>query len=113
MPRTRPYRQYPDRFVGLMALPMSDRDRTLDELERAAKLAGHSRVIISAATSRARFFRSEFLPVFQRIEALGLPVFLHPNGAVGGKRFDPFYLANILGNRSTPTIAACHLSMAA
>lgn len=103
------HRQYPDRFVGLMALPMSDRDRTLDELERAAKLPGIRGVYLGCNIEGRDFSDLEFLPVFQRIEALGLPVFLHPNGAVGGKRFDPFYLANILGNPFDTTIAACHL----
>src|SRR6266403_1894103 len=90
------HRQYPDRFVGLMALPMSDRDRTLDELERAAKLPGIRGVYLGCNIEGRDFSDPEFLPVFQRIEALGLPVFLHPNGAGGGKRFDPFYLVNIL-----------------
>jgi aminocarboxymuconate-semialdehyde decarboxylase len=103
------HRQYPDRFVGLMALPMSDRDRSLDELERASKLPGIRGVYLGCNIEGRDFSDPEFLPVFQRIEALGLPVFLHPNGAVGGKRFDPFYLANILGNPFDTTIAACHL----
>src|SRR5258708_20019369 len=103
------HRQGPDRFVGLMAVPMSDRDRSLDELERAGKLPGIRGVYLGCNIEGRDFSDPEFLPVFQRIEALGLPVFLHPNGAVGGKRFDPFYLANILGNPFDTTIAACHL----
>lgn len=101
--------QYPARFVGLMALPMTDRDRTLDELERAAKLPGIRGVYLGCNVEGRDFSDPEFLPVFKRIEALNLPVFLHPNGAIGGKRFDPFYLANILGNPFDTTIAACHL----
>jgi aminocarboxymuconate-semialdehyde decarboxylase len=106
---SRAVRQYPDRFVGLMALPMSDRDRTMDELDRASKLPGMRGVYLGCNIEGRDFSDPEFLPAFQKIEALGLPVFLHPNGAVGGKRFDPFYLANILGNPFDTTIAACHL----
>jgi aminocarboxymuconate-semialdehyde decarboxylase len=101
--------QYPNRFVGLMALPMTDRDRALDELERAAKLPGIRGVYLGCNVEGRDFSDPEFLPVFKRIEALNLPVFLHPNGAIGGKRFEPFYLANILGNPFDTTIAACHL----
>jgi aminocarboxymuconate-semialdehyde decarboxylase len=101
--------QYPTRFVGLMTLPMTDRDRSIDELERASKLPGIRGVYLGCNVAGRDFSDPEFLPVFKRIEALGLPVFLHPNGAIGGKRFDPFYLANILGNPFDTTIAACHL----
>ena len=101
--------QYPTRFVGLMTLPMTDRERALDELERASKLPGIRGVYLGCNVEGRDFSDPEFLSVFKRIEALGLPVFLHPNGAIGGKRFDPFYLANILGNPFDTTIAACHL----
>ncbi len=103
------YRQYPDRFVGLMALPMSDRDRAIDELNRASKLPGIRGVYLGCNIEGRDFSDPEFLPIFKRIEALNLPVFLHPNGAVGGKRFEPYYLGNILGNPFDTTIAACHL----
>jgi aminocarboxymuconate-semialdehyde decarboxylase len=101
--------QYPDRFVGLAALPINDAHAALDELNRAAKLPGIRGVYLGCNIEGRDFSDPEFLPVFQRMEALGLPLFLHPNGAVGGKRFDPFYLANILGNPFDTTIAACHL----
>jgi aminocarboxymuconate-semialdehyde decarboxylase len=101
--------QYPDRFVGLAALPMSDRDAAIDELNRSAKLPGIRGVYLGCNIEGRDFSDPEFLPVFQRMEALDLPLFLHPNGAVGGKRFDPYYLANILGNPFDTTIAACHL----
>jgi aminocarboxymuconate-semialdehyde decarboxylase len=104
------YRQYPDRFVGLAALPMNDRERALDELERASKLPGMRGVYLGCNIAGRDFSDPEFLPIFQRIEALDLPLFLHPNGAINpGKRLDPFYLANILGNPFDTTIAACHL----
>jgi len=101
--------QYPARFVGLMTLPMTDRDRAMDELERASRLPGIRGVYLGCNVEGRDFSDPEYLPLFKRIEALGLPVFLHPNGAIGGKRFDPFYLANILGNPFDTTIAACHL----
>lgn len=101
--------QYRDRFVGLAALPMSDQGAALDELNRVAKLPGIRGVYLGCNIEGRDFDDPEFLPVFLRMEALGLPLFLHPNGAVGGKRFDPYYLANILGNPFDTTIAACHL----
>jgi aminocarboxymuconate-semialdehyde decarboxylase len=100
---------YRDRFVGLASLPMNHKDAALDELNRVAKLPGIRGVYLGCNIEGRDFSDPEFLPVFLRMEALNLPLFLHPNGAVGGPRFNPFYLANILGNPFDTTIAACHL----
>ena len=51
-----------------------------------------------------------FAPVFARIEALGLPVFLHPPKTLDhGDRMKPYYLANIIGNPLDTAIACAHL----
>jgi aminocarboxymuconate-semialdehyde decarboxylase len=102
------HRQYPDRFVGLMALPM-DPDRAMEELNRASQLPGIRGVYYGCNVEGKDFSDPTFLPIFKRIETLNLPVFLHPNGGIGGPRFQPYYLGNILGNPFDTTIAACHL----
>jgi aminocarboxymuconate-semialdehyde decarboxylase len=50
-----------------------------------------------------------FFPVYERIEALGLPVFLHPVFVIGAERLKPHYLTNLLGNPFESAIAAAHL----
>jgi aminocarboxymuconate-semialdehyde decarboxylase len=50
-----------------------------------------------------------FEPIFARIEALDLPIFLHPLQVVGGQRTAPYYLSNILSFPFDTAIAACHL----
>jgi aminocarboxymuconate-semialdehyde decarboxylase len=50
-----------------------------------------------------------FEPIFVRIEALDLPVFLHPLETVGGDRLKPYFLSNLLGNPIDTGIAAAHL----
>jgi aminocarboxymuconate-semialdehyde decarboxylase len=48
-------------------------------------------------------------PVFQRCEALRLPVLLHPLTVIGAAdRLKPFYLNNLLGNPFDNAIAAAH-----
>src|SRR5438270_9946346 len=66
--------QYPTRFVGLMTLPMNDRDRAIDELNRASKLPGIRGVYLGCNVEGRDFSDPEFLPIFKRIEALSLPV---------------------------------------
>jgi aminocarboxymuconate-semialdehyde decarboxylase len=103
------HQAYPDRLVGLMALPMLDSERSLDELDRAARLPGIRGVYMGTNIEDRDLSDPLFTPVFERIEALGLPVFLHPLKVAGGKRLEPFYLGNLLGNPFDTAIAAAHL----
>jgi len=50
-----------------------------------------------------------FFPVYEAIEALGLPIFLHPVFVIGHERLEKHYLTNLLGNPFESAIAAAHL----
>jgi aminocarboxymuconate-semialdehyde decarboxylase len=103
------HQEYPQRFVGLITLPMLAPDRAVDELERAAKLPGMRGVYLGTNIHDKDLSDPMFMPVYEKIQALGLPIFLHPLKTIGGDRMKPFYLANLLGNPYDTGIAACHL----
>jgi len=103
------HRQYPDRFVGLATLPLPDTDRSLRELERAKALPGIHGIYMGTHINGRDLSDPAFLPVFQAIEAAGLPIFLHPLIVLGGERLKPFYLGNLLGNPFEAAVAAAHL----
>jgi len=48
-------------------------------------------------------------PVFERCQALGLPIGLHPFNVNGAERLRAYYLTNLLGNPYDTGIAAAHL----
>jgi aminocarboxymuconate-semialdehyde decarboxylase len=50
-----------------------------------------------------------FEPILAHIEALDLPVFLHPLETIGGDRLKPYFLSNLLGNPIDTGVAAAHL----
>lgn len=100
---------HPDRLFAFMTLPMLDRDRALDELNRAAKLPGMRGVYLGTNIDGRDLDDPIFEPVFERIAQLDLPVFLHPIQPVGGKRLDFFYMHNALGFPFDTAIAACRL----
>jgi aminocarboxymuconate-semialdehyde decarboxylase len=100
---------YPDRFVVLATLPMLDPDRAVDELNRVCKLPGVRGIYMGTNIDSRDLDDPLFAPIFARIEALDLPVFLHPQQTIGGKRLGSFYLNNFLGNPFDSAIAACHL----
>ena len=70
--------KYPERFVGLAMLPMQAPELAVDEVERAAKLPGIRGAYMSTHVLGKNLDEKMFWPVYERCEALGLPIFLHP-----------------------------------
>lgn len=103
------HQAYPSRLVGLLTLPMPFPERALDELNRASKLPGMRGVYMGTNVNHRDLDDPLFEPIFARIEALDLPIFLHPIQGVGGERMKPFFLSNLLGNPFDTAIAAAHL----
>ena len=103
------HQAHPARLVAFLTLPMLYPDRAVDELNRAGKLPGIRGVYMGTNINGHDLDDPLFEPIWTRIEAMGLPVFLHPIQTLTSERLRPFYLDNILGNPFDTTIAACHL----
>src|SRR3981081_1752698 len=101
--------EYPTRLFGFLTLPMLFPDRAIDELNRASKLPGIRGVYMGTNIDHRDLDDPLFDPIFARIEALDLPVFLHPLQVVGGQRTAPFSLSNLLSFPFDTAIAACPL----
>jgi len=97
------------RLVGLAALPMCTPSIAAREVDRVAKLPGIRGIYLSTHVNGRDLSHEAFLPVFERIQDLGLPVFLHPVFVIGHERLQQYYLTNLLGNPFESAIAAAHL----
>lgn len=102
-------RAHPDRFVGLATLPMQAPGAAAAEAERAVKELGCRGIYLGTNVRGRDLDDPAFLPVFERIEALGVPVFLHPLNVIGGERLARYYLHNLLGNPFDTAVAAARL----
>lgn len=100
---------HPERLIGFAILPMQDPDLAVAELERVAKLPGIKGVYLATRILDRELSDPAFFPVYERIEAFGLPVFLHPLEVIGAERLAPYFLANLLGNPFDTAVAAAHL----
>jgi aminocarboxymuconate-semialdehyde decarboxylase len=100
---------HPGRLIGLATLPMQAPDLALDEVERAAKLPGVRGFYLATRVLDKELSSPEFLPVYEAIAALGLPIFLHPVEVIDHARLEAHYLTNLLGNPFESAIAAAHL----
>ncbi|MDB5902138.1 MAG: hypothetical protein JWM26_1016 [Betaproteobacteria bacterium] len=100
--------QHPDRLYGFACLPFQNPKLALEELERAAKLPGIRGVYIATVVRDRDLSDPSFFPVYERMEALGLPLFLHPM-MINNERMKQFYLINLCGNPFETALAASHL----
>ena len=100
---------HPTRLYGLATLPWHAPELAVKELERAAKLPGVRGVYSATRVRDLELSDPSLFPIYERIEALGLPIFLHPVSVIGHARLNQFYLHNLLGNPFESAIAAAHL----
>jgi aminocarboxymuconate-semialdehyde decarboxylase len=100
---------HPDRFVGLGHLPMQYPEFAMAELERCASALGMRGVELCTNVNGKDLADREFAPIWARLEALGMVVFLHPGGFTHGERLREHYLNNVIGNPLESTIAVSHL----
>ena len=101
--------KYPERFVGLAMLPMQAPELAAEEAARAAKLPGIRGAYMSTHVLGKNLDEKMFWPVYEKCEALGLPIFLHPTNTLGADRMRSYYLRNFLGNPYETGIAAASL----
>ena len=103
---------HPDRFVVLASLPVHAPGPAIAELERARLLPGIRGVCLGTRFVERELSDAEFLPLWERIARLRLPVFLHyaPLMVIGTpRRLNAFHLGNVIGNTTETAIAAAHL----
>lgn len=101
--------KYPQRFLGTIMLPMQAPGIAVKELDRAAKLPGMRAVYMAEAINGRNLDGKSFWPVYERCEALDLPICLHPLYPCGIERMGKFFMRNLLGNPYEAGLAAASL----
>lgn len=102
--------KYPKRFLGTITLPLQDPALALEELERGAKLPGMPAVNVTENVRDKNIHDKSFWPIWERCEALGLPLFLHNVFPISQRLIEKeFSMMNLLGNPFEATIAAMAL----
>jgi predicted TIM-barrel fold metal-dependent hydrolase len=70
---------HPDRFAGFAALPTPDPIAAADELERAVTRLGFKGAMVHGLTNGLFLDDRRFWPIFERAQALDVPIYLHPS----------------------------------
>jgi len=71
-------RAHPTRFAGFAALPTPDPKASVEELERAVVKLGFKGAMVHGLTHGAFIDEKRFWPIFERAQALDVPIYLHP-----------------------------------
>src|SRR5947199_3632440 len=69
---------HPDRFAGFAALPTADPKGAADELERTVTKLGFKGAMVNGLTNGVFLDDKRFWPIFERAQALDVPLYLHP-----------------------------------
>ena len=73
-------RKHPDRFPSFVAsVPMNNPDATLAEIDRAITQLGAAGIQIFTNVNGKPLDDPAFLPIFERMAAIGKPIWMHPS----------------------------------
>jgi aminocarboxymuconate-semialdehyde decarboxylase len=103
------HEKYPDRFYGTITLPLQDIRLSLEELERMARHPCMRAVWMPEHVLGKNLHEKEFWPIYERSEALGLPLFLTNLYPTDPERMKDFFMINTLGNPQEAGYAAVSL----
>jgi aminocarboxymuconate-semialdehyde decarboxylase len=103
-------KKYPKNFQALAMLPLIDTKLALKELDRAILDLGLKGMCmltnVAGKTSDSDFLHT----VYERAQALGIPIFIHPTTPVGAQVMQEWRLAVILGFEFDVMLSATRLA---
>jgi len=70
--------KHPGRFAGFAALPTADPEAAAQELERCVGKLGFKGAMIHGHTRGSFLDERKYWTIFERAQALGVPIYLHP-----------------------------------
>jgi aminocarboxymuconate-semialdehyde decarboxylase len=98
---------HPDRFLPLGAtVPLQDVDLAIAEIDRAVDDLGFKGLQIGGTVNGHNLDERRFRPFWAAVEAMGIPVILHPNGYPESQRFGDYFMVNCIGNPLETMVAA-------
>ncbi len=97
--------QYPDRFVGLAAVPLQDPGRAAKVLDHAIRELKLSGGYIGSNVNGKYYNSNEFDPFWKKAEELDALIVMHPEDIAGSDRMGPYGLRLICGNPADSAIS--------
>ncbi len=105
-------KKYPRNFQALAMLPLIDTKLALKELDRAIFDLGLKGICMLTNVAGQTPDSDFLLPVYERAQSLGVPIFIHPTTPVGAQVMKEWRLAIILGFEFDIMLSATRLAYA-
>jgi aminocarboxymuconate-semialdehyde decarboxylase len=103
-------KKYPKNFHGLAMLPLTDTKLALRELDRAVLDLGLTGMCMLTNVAGKTLDSDFLLPVYERAQSLGIPIFIHPTTPLGAQVMQEWRLAVILGFEFDVVLSATRLA---
>ncbi|HLF61544.1 MAG TPA: amidohydrolase family protein [Acidimicrobiia bacterium] len=100
---------YPERFIGLGAVPLQDTATAVHELWRCSVELGFPGIEVPTHIEGEDLSSPRLEPFWEAVEELGMVVFLHPTNFTHPQRFTDHYFLNTIGHPLEETICAGRL----
>jgi len=109
---SRVVKKYPNNFQALAMLPLIDTQLALKELDRAVFDLGLKGICMLTNVAGKSPDSDFLLPVYERAQSLGVPIFIHPTTPAGAEVMKEWRLAIILGFEFDIMLSATRLAYA-
>ncbi len=103
-------KKYPNHFQALAMLPLIDTQLALKELDRAIFDLGLKGICMLTNVAGKSPDSDFLLPVYERVQSLGVPIFIHPTTPAGAEVMKEWRLAIILGFEFDIILSATRLA---
>jgi aminocarboxymuconate-semialdehyde decarboxylase len=104
---------HPDRFVGLASVALQHPELAAAQLDDAVKRLGLRGALVGGSVDGTELSDPKLHPFWAKAEALGVVIFIHPQGTpeidASGRLKGNGVLTNVIGNPLETTIALSHL----
>lgn len=101
--------RYPARFAAIASVPLQDIGRSVAEAERAVtkkRLSG----VMTNTNIRGRYLDDPyFWPLYELMQELDAPLFLHPANVFGADKLRDFHLSFLLGLPAETTLSVARM----
>lgn len=102
-------RERGDRFTALGTLPMSVPEAAASEAERVVGALGLPGVMLFSNAGGVPLFEDRFQPIYERLDAAGAVVYIHPTYPVGVEVMEKYMLMPMVGFLMDTTLAVAGL----
>jgi aminocarboxymuconate-semialdehyde decarboxylase len=102
-------KQYPDRFIGLGAVPLQNPEVAIREMDRCMNVLGMKGIEIGTNMNGNNLDDPSLIEFFQMCEKWNVPLFVHPWETLGKERMPRHNLMYTVGMPSETALAAASL----